>query len=623
MNTIHLGEIQDNDDDRTSNLDNVDGVKYSDASLSTAEQVDTLRSDYSSSINSNSSNNNRLAFLPVRTASMGSSKGGGSVYSRSSKISVRRRDVIKPVAIALPPPPTAAAAVVDDNDIDNNRIAVLVPSNKNQEAATAIKASSMQWTMMPSNPQAGCTDNNNELAMVVHGQPLRGMEPPETSKASYGCDPPEYDDDDNDDMNNNSIIYRNRYKHISWVDPKSISQNDIDYDTLRKYRQLSGNDVNSSHYDNNDNYYYKNTVDTNQQRVRIATISSGYKTARFFVREDLDQRIYFHELEDAVSYMARRGYARMEKGMEREWMGLLKKAHEVVKVGRTKKKQRYRKGKLVLIMYKPIKDETVDHYSDVPKNKSSSNDNESVTSDAETAHTSLGRSIRCGYKSYSEKFIAQHMNGAANGVLLLTNGTTNSSNNNNASSGLLQITNGTTSSSSNNNNMSYIQEEGEEGSESTPASEKKRGVYGGGVRYFTPDKSYSEDGDEGSDEEEDDQDDNASQESEEEDNKSASDDYLEVEGSDMGSFLSDEEDDTYNRPSSGVSSVVDEEENSTINSEMSSIDRNVNNSGTGVYMAKNRGNVGMGNTLNKKRAPTPFDKSPGMVSISSESDSEA
>jgi hypothetical protein len=50
------------------------------------------------------------------------------------------------------------------------------------------------------------------------------------------------------------------------------------------------------------------------------------------VREDLDQRIYFHELEDAVSYMARRGYARMEKSQEKEWIKLLKRAHEVVKV---------------------------------------------------------------------------------------------------------------------------------------------------------------------------------------------------------------------------------------------------------------------------------------------------
>lgn len=263
-------------------------------------------------------------------------------------------------------------------------------------------------------------------------------------------------------------------------------------------------------------------------------------------------------------------------------------------------------------MYKPIKDETVDHYSDVPK------EDESVTS-ARTAHTSLGRSIRCGYKSYSEKFIAEQ--NAAAGMLPLTDGVDAPSSRNNKieSNGLLQITNGNASSS---NNMSVLrEEEGEEegGSESTPASEKKRGVYGGGVRYFTPDKSYSEDGEESSeeeDEEEEDDDEDGSQESEED--KSASDEYLEVEGSDMGSFLSEDEDDTYNRPSSGVVSV-----DSSIDSEMSSIVRHADNNSGGVYMAKNCGNAGTGNTLNKKRAPTPFDKSPGMVSISSESDSEA
>ena len=67
-------------------------------------------------------------------------------------------------------------------------------------------------------------------------------------------------------------------------------------------------------------------------RTRIATISSGYERAEYFVREDLDTRIYFSNLEDAVGYMAKRGYVRMNGEEEGEWRELLGRAHSVVKV---------------------------------------------------------------------------------------------------------------------------------------------------------------------------------------------------------------------------------------------------------------------------------------------------
>ena len=68
-------------------------------------------------------------------------------------------------------------------------------------------------------------------------------------------------------------------------------------------------------------------------RMRVATVSSGYRRANFFVREDLDTRIYFHCIEDAVGYMARRGYSKMAREEEREWRHLLERAHKVVKAG--------------------------------------------------------------------------------------------------------------------------------------------------------------------------------------------------------------------------------------------------------------------------------------------------
>lgn len=250
-----------------------------------------------------------LDFLPVRDSSRSS---GGSVYSRSSRRSVRRRDVIKPVA--LPP------------QEQNKDMAELVPS---------MHPPKSQW-VMPSNPQAGFADlvgcpntntytnysvpNHNNLALVVHGSQPKGLEPPETTRGGGGCDPP--GEEPTARPSPSQPTHGKKYRQVQWVDPKTITdETEIDHHMLNRYRELS-----------NDYSEHDTSAFMGEQRIRIATISSGYKTANFFVREDLDQRIYFHELEDAVSYMARRGYARMEKGMEKEWMKLLKRAHEVVKV---------------------------------------------------------------------------------------------------------------------------------------------------------------------------------------------------------------------------------------------------------------------------------------------------
>lgn len=249
-----------------------------------------------------------LGFLPVRDTSHGS---GESVYSRSSsKRSIRRRDVIKPIALPHQAP----------RNIEQEAKAVqLIPSTH---------ASKSQWTLAP-NPadliscptNTNCSAANNNLALVVHGTQPKGMEPPETSRGG-GRDPPGEEPSSRPTPSQPS--HGNKYRSVQWVDPKNIAnESEIDHDMLNRYRELS-----------NDNFSYDPHISEmmDEKRIRIATISSGYKTANFFVREDLDQRIYFHELEDAVSYMARRGYARMEKGQEKEWMKLLKRAHEVVKV---------------------------------------------------------------------------------------------------------------------------------------------------------------------------------------------------------------------------------------------------------------------------------------------------
>ncbi|KAL3782468.1 hypothetical protein HJC23_002219 [Cyclotella cryptica] len=550
-----------------------------------------------------------LAFLPVRQHS-GASSGGSSYYSRTSKHSVRRKDVIKPVA--LPPAPTPSPP-------------------KNQAIKDAVVPSSQppksQWSL-PSNPQAGCADliaaspNDNtytnytlphtadQYALVLrthddtHASP-RGIDPSETIRGN-GRDPP--GEEPAARPSPSSSPYAKKYRNVQWVDPKTITdESEIDYDILNRYRALSSEHGPYTRYGGAGGRGGDEPPPQQQQpRIRIATISSGYKTANFFVREDLDQRIYFHELEDAVSYMARRGYARMERGEEMEWMKLLGRAHQVVKVGPTKKKQRYRKGKLVLIMYKPIVN-GVDHYSDVKKRHHISSD-VSTTSTA-TTHTSLGRSIRCGYKSYSEKFLAEQEYEKRQGLLMLTNGEpmdAPGNNESNATAPLLQLTNGVST-------MSLVEEEKSRSTSSDKSSTNsnaRRGVYGGGIRYFTPDRSYDED-EESDDDESSEEEEKDDYDEEEAGGNLVSEEFIEVEGSDMGSMFSEDEG-SYHPVNDGVESVA----SSTINSEMSSI---VRNSG-GVHMASGQ-KYGNRNTLNKKRAPTPFDKSPEMVPISDESES--
>jgi len=163
-----------------------------------------------------------------------------------------------------------------------------------------------------------------------------------------------------DDSGNNNRG-RRRWSNVTWVDPKTIqNENDIDYNVLRQYETLTGCDgvENSSQpYEDGQSralvvavdppstpsteYSSNNSSPTSSSnspsilsnpRTRIATISSGYKKANYFVREDLDTRIYFHQIEDAIGYMAKRGYCKMRGEEEKEWKLLLGKAHGVIKV---------------------------------------------------------------------------------------------------------------------------------------------------------------------------------------------------------------------------------------------------------------------------------------------------
>jgi len=101
------------------------------------------------------------------------------------------------------------------------------------------------------------------------------------------------------------------------------------------------------------------------------------------------------------------------------------------------------------------------------------------SSETNTERTSLGRSVRCGFKSYSEKFLAEQEAAKRNSLLLLCNGADVD-----GAGHLLQLTNGEV--------MSAVDEATLESSKDSMGSDRK-GVYCGGVRYFTSDDNNDDD----------------------------------------------------------------------------------------------------------------------------------
>jgi len=334
---------------------------------------------------------------------------------------------------------------------------------------------------------------------------------------------------------------------------------------------------------------------------------------------------------------------------------LLGRAHGVVKVGPKKEKQRYRKGKLVLVLKKTIfdhKDETTSlrkkrkssrrssrkkSSSSSPlllENGPSSSSSSSRTSRSDSSHTtavtssssshstyshstantkytdrtSLGKSVRGEYESYSEKFLAEREedkrrymlaivegrplpdddcyrpSDTIGGRLLLTDGSPSPSphgNNRNrgrrpvdpdedrcpsssrsrasASGGILTVYGSTTDDCSSGND--------ELKKSAHTIGSNRQGVYGGGVRYFTPDDNDDAPSEvsEEDDEEEDSTEDEDFEEEEEtydEENaygeRSEEEEGIDCDGSDLDSMFPEEEEGIDYKGNAGVESVTSE-----------------------------------------------------------------
>jgi hypothetical protein len=81
----------------------------------------------------------------------------------------------------------------------------------------------------------------------------------------------------------------------------------------------------------------------------LATISSGFEKGDFLVREEQGCRVYFDFFEEAFNYIANKGYTRMIKEEETEWLELMNTIHGSVKGG-----MRYNTGKLLMVLSKPV-----------------------------------------------------------------------------------------------------------------------------------------------------------------------------------------------------------------------------------------------------------------------------
>ena len=88
----------------------------------------------------------------------------------------------------------------------------------------------------------------------------------------------------------------------------------------------------------------------------IATISAGFEKGDFLVREEQGNRVYFDFFEEAFNYIANKGYSRMEKGDEKEWIDLMNIIHDSVKGG-----MKYNTGTLLMVLTRPVRDNPTQH----------------------------------------------------------------------------------------------------------------------------------------------------------------------------------------------------------------------------------------------------------------------
>lgn len=81
----------------------------------------------------------------------------------------------------------------------------------------------------------------------------------------------------------------------------------------------------------------------------IATISAGFVKGDYLIREESGSNVYFDFLEEAYNFACEKGFARMPKQEEMDYMTIINRAHKSIPGG-----CRYNTGRLLMVLRKKL-----------------------------------------------------------------------------------------------------------------------------------------------------------------------------------------------------------------------------------------------------------------------------
>lgn len=103
----------------------------------------------------------------------------------------------------------------------------------------------------------------------------------------------------------------------------------------------------------------------------IASISVGFERGDYLVREEKGFNVYFYFLEEAYNFIVQKGYSRMPKYEENDYMELIKRAQRSIPGG-----CRYNNGKLLMVLKKKLVPVIVCEEKSTSSNSNSSESND-------------------------------------------------------------------------------------------------------------------------------------------------------------------------------------------------------------------------------------------------------
>lgn len=91
----------------------------------------------------------------------------------------------------------------------------------------------------------------------------------------------------------------------------------------------------------------------------IATISVGFDKGDYLIREEKGHNVYFDFLEEAYNFIVQKGYSRMPKYEEDDYIELIKRAHKSVPGGCC-----FNPGKLLMVLKKKLVPVVAEYYDE-------------------------------------------------------------------------------------------------------------------------------------------------------------------------------------------------------------------------------------------------------------------